>query len=341
MRVIITFRTVVGLGNRGRLTVYKSADRRITILDLAVKAHTTERFASIISLILVLFGLRSHNTMSRKESTVRGDPTEDTGSPVRGQDDQGREEMSASLNTGAGPSVDMQSTSARQTPVSGQECGRGKKGGSLRMRKQTTTYSLTTCQQELAQKPRKAKTRKAKGVKTSGSEGAKPGLVPGAGKRRGVLRVIPTTTPKPESVQLPDNSESSDTDEESEEGTPPPSQSLQESKSDQFALSLVIPPQGTSTPGDVTTVVTDAPVSVRDPSPVPDNARLSSSAPAKQEGTAAKPVKVSVEVHVVPDSDQDGDDASESPLAALSHMTLGTQASCLARGTHPNLPPGK
>ncbi len=338
MRVIITFRTVVGLGNRGRLTVYKSADRRITILDLAVKAHITERFASNISSILVFFGLRSHNTMSRKGSKVRGDPTEDTGSPVRGQDDQGREEMSASLNSGAGMSVGVQSTSDHKAPVSGREQGRTKGSVSSRTRKQTTTTYLTAGQRGLAQKPRKAKTRKAKGVKTS--EGAKPGLVPGAGKGRGVLRVLPTTTLKPESVQLPDNSESSDTDEESEEGTLPPSHCPQESKSDQFALSLVIPPQGTSTPGDVTTVVTDTPVSAQDLSPVPDDARPSSSTPAKQEGTAAEPVKVSIEVHVVPDSDQDVDDVSESPLGELSCMTLGIQTgSALSRQRDPPQPP--
>ncbi len=126
---------------------------------------------------------------------------------------------------------------------------------------------------------------------------------------------------KPESLRLPDNSESSDTDEESEEGTPPLSPSLQESKSDQFALSPVIPPQGTTTPGDVTIVVTDAPVSAQDPSPVPDDAQPSSSTPVKQEGTAAKPVKVSIEVHEVPDSDQDVDNASESPLATLVTQT--------------------
>ena len=122
---------------------------------------------------------------------------------------------------------------------------------------------------ELAQKPRKAKARKAKGVRTSGSEGAQPGLVPGDGKGRGVLRVIPTTMLKPEKVQLPDSSESSDTDEESEEGALPPSPSHQESK-------------------------------------------------------AAQPIEVSVEVHVVPVPDQDVVDVSESPLDALSHMTLGT-----------------
>ena len=176
--------------------------------------------------------------MSRKGSTVRGDPTEDTGSPVRGQDDQGREEMSASLNSGAGMSVGVQSTSDHKAPVSGREQGRTKGSVSSRTRKQTTTTYLTAGQRGLAQKPRKAKTRKAKGVKTSGSEGAKPGLVPGAGKERGVLRVLPTTTLKPESVRLPDNSESSDTDEESEEGALPPSPSHQESESDCFSLSL-------------------------------------------------------------------------------------------------------
>ncbi len=85
------------------------------------------------------------------------------------------------------------------------------------------------------------------------------------------------------------------------------------------------PCQGIRAPGDVTIVVTDTPVSVQDPSPVPDNARPSSFTPVKQEGTTAEPVKVSVEVHVVPDSDQDVDDARESPLAALSRMSLGTQ----------------
>ncbi len=124
MRVTIAFRAVDSLGNQVRLPVYKGADRRIAILDFAVKAHTTERFALNISSILVLFGLRSHNTMSRKESAVRGDSTDDTGSPVRGQDDQGREEMSVSLNSEAGPSVGVQSTSARQPPVSGQESQR-------------------------------------------------------------------------------------------------------------------------------------------------------------------------------------------------------------------------
>ena len=120
-------------------------------------------------------------------------------------------------------------------------------------------------------------------------------------------------------------------------GALPPSPSHQESKSDQFALSPVIPPQGTSTPGDVTTVVTNTTVSAQDPSPVPDDARPSSSTPAKQEGTAAKPVKVSVEVHVVPDSDQDVDEASGSLHSLACHWELRQVERCLVRGTHPNL----
>ncbi len=131
-------------------------------------------------------------------------------------------------------------------------------------------------------------------------------MVLGAGRGRGSGRTLLEAMLKPESVQLPDNSsESLDTDEESEEGALPPSHSPQGSKSDQFALSPVIPPQGTSTPGNIITTVTDYLVSAQDPSPVPDNALPGSSTPVKQEGTAAQPIKVSVEVHVVPDSDQD------------------------------------
>ncbi len=127
---------------------------------------------------------------------------------------------------------------------------------------------------------------------------------------------------KPESVRLPDNSESSDTDEESEEGALPLSPSPKESKSDQFALSPVTPPQGTHTPGDVTIVVTDTPVSAQDPSPMPDNARASSSTPVEQEGTAAEPVKVSVEVHAVPGSrPRRGRCEREPPSRTLSYVT--------------------
>ncbi len=248
--------------------------------------------------------------------------------------------MSASLNSEAGPRAGMQSTPVRQGSVSGQGSRSGKRNKSSRLCKQTETYSLTTRQQKLTPKPRKAKARNAKGVKTSGSEGAKSGLVPGAGKGRGVLRHIPTTTPKPESVRLPDTSESSDTKEEGKEGTHPPSHSPRESKPDQFALSPVISPQGTSTLGDITTVVTNTPVLVQDLSPMPNDARPHSSTPVKQEGTAVEPVTVSVEVHEVPESEQDEDSVSENPLTALAHMTLGTQTgSELPRPRDPSQPP--
>ncbi len=167
LRVIIAFRAVASLGNQGRLPVYKYEDREIAILDFAVYADTTERFALIVLLILVLLGLRFNRTMSRKESTVGGAPAESIGSPVRGQDNQESEGMSASLNSGAGTSVGVQSTSDRQTPVSGQEQSCAKGGVSSHMRKRTTTVSLTTRQQELAQKPRKAKTQKSRDVKAS------------------------------------------------------------------------------------------------------------------------------------------------------------------------------
>ncbi len=58
---------------------------------------------------------------------------------------------------------------------------------------------------------------------------------------------------------------------------------------------------------------------------MPNDARPSSSTPVKQEGTAAEPVTMSVEVHAVLDSEQDEDNVSESPLTALARMTLGTQ----------------
>ncbi len=75
---------------------------------------------------------------------------------------------------------------------------------------------------------------------------------------------------------------------------------------------------------------------------MPDDARLSSSTAAKQEGTAAEPITVSVEVHVVPDSDQDVDNVSESPLTALARMTLGTQTgSDLPRQRDPPQPPSR
>ncbi len=85
-------------------------------------------------MILVLFRLSSYNTMSRKESAVRGDPTDDTGNPVLGQDDQGREEMFASLNSeaGPGPGAGVQSTPVQQASVSAQGSGSGKRNKSSR-----------------------------------------------------------------------------------------------------------------------------------------------------------------------------------------------------------------
>ncbi len=75
---------------------------------------------------------------------------------------------------------------------------------------------------------------------------------------------------------------------------------------------------------------------------MPDDARPSSSVPAKQEGTAAEPETVSVEVHEVPDSDQDVDNVSKSPLTALARMTLGTQTgSDLPRQRDPPQPPSR
>ncbi len=58
-----------------------------------------------------------------------------------------------------------------------------------------------------------------------------------------------------------------------------------------------------------------------------NDALPSSSTPAKQKGPADSPVIVSVEVHEVPDSEQDEDSLSEDPLAALAHIALGTQTS--------------
>ncbi len=95
--------------------------------------------------------------------------------------------------------------------------------------------------------------------------------------------------PKPEDTQLPaDASESADTEDESVGSEHPLSHSPWESKSDQFAPSLVTPPQEPLIPGGITTTVTDKPVSTQDPSPVPDSAQPSSSTPVKQEGAAAQ-----------------------------------------------------
>ncbi len=193
----------------------------------------------------------------------------------------------------------------------------------------------------MAQKLKKAKARKTRGVKASGSGGTKSGSVPGAGRGRGAVHLFPVTTPKPESVQLPvRSSESSDTEEESDEGTLPPSRSPKEGKPDQLALSPVIPPQGLSTPGGITATVADNPVLTQDPSPVLNDTRPSSSTPVKQEGTATQTLQVSAEVHVVSGPEQDTADASEDLVGALSCMSLGTQVSSeLSHQRDPSLSP--
>ncbi len=73
--------------------------------------------------------------MSREESRLGGEPTESTGSPVHRQGDQERVGMSASLNSEAGTSVGVQSTSDHRAPVSGQEQSCAKRGVSSRTQK--------------------------------------------------------------------------------------------------------------------------------------------------------------------------------------------------------------
>ncbi len=230
--------------------------------------------------------------------------------------------MSASLNSGAEAGAGVQSTPTQPPPVSGQGSGSGKRKTSTRSRKQTETYSLTTRQQ--TPKPRKAKARNARGVKASDTKGTKSGLVTGIGRGGRAADLLSAIKPDPESIQLPDTSDSSDAEGEEEVHTQPPSHSLQEDKSDQPALSPVIPPQGTSTSGDVTTPVTDAPVMVQDPSLVSNDAPPSNSTHVMQQGMAANPVTVDVEVHEVLDSELDEDIVSEKPQTALVRTTLGT-----------------
>ncbi len=141
--------------------------------------------------------------------------------------------MSASLNSGAG----VQSTSTQPTPISGQGSGSGKRKKSSHTRKQTETYSLTTRQQKLTPKSRKTKTRNARGVKASDAKGTKSGLVPGAGRGRGVVSFLPNINPGVGSIPLPDSYESSDTEEEGEASAHLPLHSAQGSQPDQFALS--------------------------------------------------------------------------------------------------------
>ncbi len=237
--------------------------------------------------------------------------------------------MSESLTSEVGRGVGVQSTPDHQASVSGQE--QGPVGGSVssRTRKQMTeTNALTAGQRGMAQKPKKAKSRKSRGVKTSGSGGTKPGSVPSTGKGRAAVRLFPAPLPKPEDTRLPaDAAESSDTEDESVGSAYLLSHSPRDSKSDQFAFSLVTPPQEPLIPGGITTTVTDKTVLTRDSSPVPDSARLSSSTPVKQEGTAAQTLQVSAEVYVVTEPEREAADVSKNPLQVLTRMSLGTQVS--------------
>ncbi len=183
----------------------------------------------------------------------------------------------------------MQSTPDCQASVSGQE--QGPAGGSVssRTRKQMTeTNALTDGQWGMAQKPKKAKSRKSRCVKTSGSGRTKPGSVPSTGKGRGTVRLFPAPLPKPEDTRLPaDAAESSDTEDESVGTAHLLSHSARKSKSDQFAFSPVTPPQEPLILGGITTADTDKTVSTQDSSPVPDSTRPSSSTPVKQDGDSS------------------------------------------------------
>ncbi len=114
-----------------------------------------------------------------------------TGSPAREPDDQEREEMSESPNSEAEREYDLQSTSDRQASVSGQKQGHGSGAVSSHTRKKTT-YSLTDGQRGMAQKPKKAKSRKPRGIKTSVSGTTEPGSVFSSGKGRVAARLSPS-----------------------------------------------------------------------------------------------------------------------------------------------------
>ncbi len=190
--------------------------------------------------------------------------------------------MFESLNSEAGKGVGVQSASDCQAPVSRQEQDRVGGVSSPMHKQMTETYALTAGQRGMAQKSKKTKARKSRGIKTSGSRGTKSGSTPGLGKGRGVPRILPEAKPNPEDIGLPaDASESSDTEDESVGSTHPLSHSPKESRSNQFALSPVTPPQEPLLPGDITSTVSDKPVTTEDSSPVPDSAQPSSSTPVK------------------------------------------------------------
>ncbi len=229
--------------------------------------------------------------------------------------------MSASLNSGAGPGAGVQSTPTQPPPVSGQGSGSGSKKRSTRSRKNTETYSLTTRQQ--TPKVKKTKARSARGVKTSDAKGPKSGSDSGVGRGEKLVEILSAIKPKPETVDLPGSSDSSEAEEGEEVHTQPPSHSRKEDKPDQPVLSPVISPQGTTASGDVTNPVVDTPSVAKDPSFVSEDAPQSSSTPV-QERTAAESVTVDVEVHRVPDSEPEEGDVSGDPSVALAHAVTGS-----------------
>ncbi len=107
--------------------------------------------------------------MSQKGCRVGGDPLRVLWNPARESDDQEREGLSESLNSEAGTGAGMQSTPDRQASVSGQE--QGSVGGSVSShtcKQMTKTYALTAGQRGMAQRMKKAKSQKSRGVKASG-----------------------------------------------------------------------------------------------------------------------------------------------------------------------------
>ncbi len=98
-----------------------------------------------------------------------------------------------------------------------------------------------------------------------------------------------------------------------------------ESKSDQLALSTVMPPKELLIPGDITSLVTVIAVMTQGPSAVSDRTHPSSSMPVKQEGTVAQPFQVSGMVYEVTEPELGTANMSGGQTQAPSRMSLGTQ----------------
>ncbi len=281
--------------------------------------------------------------MSRKESKVGGDPVEGTGSPAQEPDDQEREEVFEFPNSEMGRESDVRSTSDRQASVSRQKQGCGSGAISSRTHKKMT-YSLTDGQRRMAQKPKKAKSRKPQGVKTLVSGRTEPGSVSGTGKGRGTARLFPDPVCQPEHVDLPeDTSGFDDSEDENVGGAQPLSRSPMENKSDQLALPMVTPPNESLIPGDITSLVTKVSVMTQDLSAVPDSAWPSSSTPVQQVVKATQSFDLSAEVYVVTEPERITANTSGGQTQAPSCMSLGTQVDrdlSHAEGSSLTLPQG-